>query len=329
MDDALKPLSHGFDADAWVPDSRARWAGRVAGWLLLLLGATGALGLLPGLQFLKQPVTGFSPLSLVTGLSLCALGAGLVALVSGKRTAGAVGAAGAVLVGALAVTQYLVGVDLGINPVAGGGAATSGLSSSVRVSIASAMLLGLAGAGLLTLASPISPHRGRLFAGGFGCVVVAFALGILLTTGIWNLEQQAGLLAGSSIQTLIGSLIGGSCLVFIAWSADPAAARSAYWLPVSVGGGMPRHRDLPLARAHHLRRRSGPRPGDDRGADREARDLRPGPDRHPAPRAASHGSARLPGPSRSTGRTAWWRSLAISTGSSQSPGPIRPRRSPT
>jgi uncharacterized membrane protein HdeD (DUF308 family) len=89
MDDALKPLSHGFDADAWVPDSRARWAGRVAGWLLLLLGATGALGLLPGQQFLKQPVTGFSPLSLVAGLSLCALGAGLVALVSGKRTAGA------------------------------------------------------------------------------------------------------------------------------------------------------------------------------------------------------------------------------------------------
>ncbi|HSR92045.1 MAG TPA: ATP-binding protein [Gemmatimonadales bacterium] len=237
MDDALKPLSHGFDADAWVPDRRARWAGRVAGWMLLLLGATGALGLLPGLQFLKQPVTGFSPLSLVTGLSLCALGAGLVALVSGKRTAGAVGAAGAVLVGALAVTQYLVGVDLGINPVAGGGAATIGLSSSVRVSIASAMLLGLAGAGLLTLASPISPHRGRLFAGGFGCVVVAFALGILLTTGIWNLEQQAGLLAGSSVQTLIGSLIGGSCLVFIAWSADPAAARTAYWLPVSVGAG--------------------------------------------------------------------------------------------
>ena len=236
MDDALKPQSHGFDADALVPDSRARWAGRVAGWLLLLLGATGALGLLPGLQFLKQPVTGFSPLSLVTGLSLCALGAGLVALVSGKRTAGALGAAGAVLVAALAVTQYLLGVDLGINPVAGS-AAASGLSSSVRVSIASAMLLGLAGAGLITLASPISPHRGRLFAGGFGCVVVAFALGILLTTGIWNLEQQAGLLAGSSFQTLIGSLIGGSCLVFIAWSADPTAARSAYWLPVSVGAG--------------------------------------------------------------------------------------------
>jgi hypothetical protein len=67
--------------------------------------------------------------------------------------------------------------------------------------------------------------------------VVAFALGILLTTGIWNLNQEAGLLAGSSLQTLIGSLIGGSCLVLIAWSADPVAARSAYWVPVSVGAG--------------------------------------------------------------------------------------------
>jgi PAS domain S-box-containing protein len=237
MDDALKPLSRGFDADALVPDGQARSAGRVVGWLLVVLGATGAIGLLPGLQFLKQPVTGFSPLSLVTGLSLCAIGAGLVALVSGKRTAGALGASAAVLVAALALTQYLLGINLGINPIVGGGTLPSGLGSTVRVPIASAMLLGLAGAGLLTLASPMSPHRGRLFAGGLGCVVVAFALGILVTTGIWNLEQQAGLLAGSSLQTLIGSLIGGSCLVFIAWSADPTAARSAYWLPVSVGAG--------------------------------------------------------------------------------------------
>ncbi len=329
MDDALKPLAHGFDADALVADSRARWAGRVAGWLLVLLGATGALGLLPGLQSLKEPVRGFSPLSLVTGLSLCALGAGLVALVSGKRTAGALGAAGALVVAAAALTQYLLGVDLGINPIIGGGGLSTGLTSPVRVPIASAMLLGLAGAGLLTLASPISPHRGRLLAGGLGCVVVAFALGILLTTGIWNLDQQAGLLAGSSLQTLIGSLIGGSCLVFIAWSADPVAAthrptgcryrsERGAWSPRFSSG----------ARSSSTRTTGF---GARRPSRHALRDVRSTARYRPAPGSwvGSRGSARLPGRSRSTGRAAWWRSPGISTGCSQSRGPIRPRRSPT
>ena len=318
MNDALEAISHGFDADALVPDSRVRWAGRVAA-AFVLLGRLAPSVSLPGFQTLKESVRGFSP-SPLSRAGASKFLAQTVALVSasGLRCAGG---RRCLVVAVAAFAQ--APASIGINPIIGGGGPfhrpdLTGCGRAHCQRHAADWL-------------PASSRSPSLVS------LIAVACRPVHSTGRgrrpghpahhWDLEPQPGGVGlpwlAPSPQThrlpdrrlLLGldRLERGPCRRRSGLTGCRCRLERGVWSRFS------------LASAHHLRRRSGPnrlpsralRDGDSRNSNRD-----------PAPRSSFAVQLSPPRPQSVNWSTS---TVAITPGyrraCSQSRGPIRPRRS--
>jgi PAS domain S-box-containing protein len=216
-----------------IPDARARRLSLVVGWLLLLGGAISiAAWFAEGLTLL-QPTSVFPPVPLASTIGLCALGICLIGLSKENWQVAAVSGICVFALGTTALLQQLSGIDLGISTLLA--RVVDEATLSVALPPSTAVLMIFAGTGVLALAFRTRAEQNRLVAGTVGAILVVLCLGILFTRQFWTAELQGSLLAGSAIQSLIASLLVGLCLVYITWSADPSAAASAPWVPLSVG----------------------------------------------------------------------------------------------
>jgi PAS domain S-box-containing protein len=234
----MKTSGSGFEPGALAPDQRARRLALFGGGLILLVGVSDIIAWIAAVPALLQPLPGFSPLSFTAAVGEMALGLGLVGLASGHRRAMAVGGLTALLLGLATLIQAGTGFDpgLGLSPASIGIASES--NAPFHVPVSTGLLLLFAGAGQLAFVIPARAERGRLFAGALGSIVVVLCLGILATRIVVSPDAGGGLLVGSALQVLGGSLVIGLLLVFAAWSADPSATATTPWVPLSIGLGL-------------------------------------------------------------------------------------------
>jgi hypothetical protein len=227
-------FSGSFNPSGMIPDARARKLSLIVGWILMLGGVFSIAAWFADVVPLLQPAIVFPPLPLASALAVSGLGLCLVGLAKENWQIGALGGLCIFALGVAALLQMVAGIDLGISTllerfIDG----NSGLA--VELPPSTAVLLIFSGTGVLALALRTRAEQNRLVAGTIGAVLVVLCLGILFTRQFWTTELQGTLLAGSALQPLVACLLLGCCLVYITWSADPSAAASAPWVPLSVG----------------------------------------------------------------------------------------------
>ena len=174
-----------------------------------------------------------SPVSLTAGLAVLAVGLALIGLATERWPLVAMSGCGVFLLGIVTLLKQLAGASIAgplLPPLA-----ETGSYPPISLPPSSAILLIFSGMGILALALRARADRNRLIAGAVGAVIVVLCIGIILTRQLWNPELQGSLLEGTSLQALVAVSLLGICLAYIAWSADPSAAASAPWVPLSVG----------------------------------------------------------------------------------------------
>jgi PAS domain S-box-containing protein len=227
--------SGSFSPTSLVPDARARRLCLVVGWILLLGSVISVAGWLTATMRLLQPAVSYPPLPFASALAVGGLGLCMLGLSKNNWQMCAVSGLCVFALGIGALIQLVAGVDLGIGTLLERLAGNPAQSPPISLPPSTAVLLIFAGTGILALALRTRAEQNRLVAGTVGAIIVVLCLGILFTRQFWNSELQGSLLAGSALQALIACLLVGLCLVYITWSADPSAAASAPWVPLSVG----------------------------------------------------------------------------------------------
>jgi PAS domain S-box-containing protein len=216
-----------------------RWRWAPAGWILLLLGATGVLGWTLALPALIQPWPGRAPIRPLGAAALLVLGVGVLALERGRRRGAMVAAVLTLAIGYFAVLQLATGLELGLGAIS----ERSRLFFDTPVAVLDAMPVAaaigmlLAGGGLaLVAASYRSATTGAFLVGLSGATLVALNLALLVGQAL-GLSQgvQMGQLAGASPQVTVGLLVLGVSLAAWAWDRDWTPASFPAWLPVAVG----------------------------------------------------------------------------------------------
>jgi PAS domain S-box-containing protein len=227
--------SGSFSPNSLVPDVRARRLTLVVGWILVLGSVVSLASWFAASTLLLQPTATYPPLPFASALAVGGLGLCLLGLSRNNWQLGALSALCVFALGIGALIQVIAGIDLGITSLLERIVGAGPNAPPVALPPSSAVLVIFAGAGVLALALRTRAEQNRLVAGTVGAIIVVLCLGILFTRQFWNAELQGSLLAGSALQTLIACLLVGFCLVYVTWSADPLAAASALWVPLSVG----------------------------------------------------------------------------------------------
>ncbi|HWA17294.1 MAG TPA: PAS domain S-box protein, partial [Gemmatimonadales bacterium] len=227
--------SGSFSPSSLVPDARARRLCLVTGWILVLGSVVSLVSWLTAIRVVLQPTPTYPPLPFATALALGGLGLCLLGLSRNNWQLSALSALCVFALGAGALIELLAGVDPGLVSLLERLATQSPDPLPIALPPSTAVLLMFAGAGILALALRTRAEQNRLVAGTVGAIVVVLCIGILFTRQFWTAELQGSLLAGSALQGIVGSMLVGICLVYITWSADPSAAASAPWVPLSVG----------------------------------------------------------------------------------------------
>lgn len=200
------------------PRARAEFLGRLFAAVVLAGGLLGLAGALSGVTVLSTPVTAWPPLHPLDALSLVALGAGLLAYQLHRPTLARAGAATAVLT-VLAASLLRAGLlDAG----------TPG-PPFASITLAAAAVIGL-------LPAAFTGHREwavRGFGiGGFVLIALSGTLLLARATGVLDPLEDT-VVAGVSLQVLIGALLLGLGFLAVAWS--PGLAETAAWLPLAAG----------------------------------------------------------------------------------------------
>jgi PAS domain S-box-containing protein len=227
--------SGSFSPSSLVPDARARRLTLAVGWILILASALSLAGWFAAGTRLLQPIVAYPPLPLASALAVGGLGLSLLGLSRNNWQLGTLSALCVFALGIGALIQLVAGVEIGLSSVLERILGPRPNMPPIALPPSSAVLVIFAGAGVMALALRTRAEQNRLVAGTIGAILVVLCLGILFTRQFWTAELQGSLLAGSALQTLIICLLVGVCLVYITWSADPSAAVSAPWVPLSVG----------------------------------------------------------------------------------------------
>lgn len=226
-----------FRPGALAPARRARLASLAVGGITVVVGLSTLLGWVLTLPTIIQPFDNFAPLSFTASVGVLALGVGVLGFAGDHRRGLMVGGAAALMLGGAALFERATGIDLrmGLSPAA---TAASGESTTLfHIPASTAILFLCAGLGQLVFTLTARAERARLLAGALGSITVVLCLGILATRLVSTADAGHGFLAGSSVQAVGTSLLVGLDLVLVAWSADPSAAATAPWVPLSVGVG--------------------------------------------------------------------------------------------
>lgn len=218
--------------------TRGRGVWTYPGWILLVLGGSGLVGHLLGIQLLVQPLLTRPPIRLAGAISLLSLGIAALALQRERRRIAIAAAVPPILLGYLALLQ-LAGLDIGLLPVQSPSPLFDrpGLLSQEILPLASGVGFLLAGAAFLVCVTRLRHERAGAFAVGLaGSVLVALNLAILLGH-VFGLspEVQFGRLAGASPQSALGLLVMGLALGSLAWNEVWAPRTFPAWVPPGVG----------------------------------------------------------------------------------------------
>ena len=200
------------------PQARAEFLGRLFAAVALAGGLLGLAGALTGVTILAEPVAAWPPLHPLDALGLVALGAGLLGYQLHRPTLARAGAIVAVLT-VLAASLLRAGLFHA-------GAPGPPFAS---ITLAAAAVIGL-------LPAAFTDQRERAVRGfgtsGFMLIALSGTLLLARATGVLDPLEDT-VVAGVSLQVLLGALCLGLAFLATAWS--PGLAETATWLPLAVG----------------------------------------------------------------------------------------------
>jgi anti-sigma regulatory factor (Ser/Thr protein kinase) len=191
---------------------------------------------------LLRIVPAFVAMAYNTALGFLLCGLGLMAVTRGDsraaRLAARTGGALAVVIGLLTLSEYLLGVSLGIDELLMKAYVRSGVTAPGRMAFCTALCFSLAGSALVLGGSRRFPCRPLLTA-VFGSVVIG--LGVIALSGYFTgivPYYTWGQFTRMAVHTASGFLVLGCGVVALAWRDDRIGRADApRWLPLLVGVG--------------------------------------------------------------------------------------------
>ncbi len=179
----------------------------------------------------------FAPMHYNAALSFVLCGTGLLALACGRPRIAAVCSAGAAVIGLLTFSEYLLGVNLGIDQLLIKAFITVQTSHPGRMAPNTALCFTLAGTALWVM-SVSSARREQLFliTGPLGSIVLA--LGLVSAIGyLTGLKTYSwGYFTSMAAHTAVGCmLLGGGLIAFAWWAGATAQATAPQRFAVLVG----------------------------------------------------------------------------------------------
>ncbi len=200
------------------PRARTEFLGRLCAAVALAGGLLGLAGTLFGVAVLSAPVAAWPPLHPLDALALVALGAGLLGCQLHRPGLARAGTATALLA-VLAASLLRAGL-------LDAGAPGPPFAS---ITLAAAAVIGL-------LPAAFAGHREwavrGLGIGGFVLIALSGTLLLARATGVLDPLEDT-VVAGVSLQVLLGALVLGLGFLAVAWS--PGLAEAATWLPLAAG----------------------------------------------------------------------------------------------
>lgn len=200
------------------PLVRAAFLGRLCAAAALAAGLLGLAGALSGVTILAAPIAAWPPLHPLDALALVGLGAGLLGHQLGRRGLARAGTAAGLLT-VLAASLLRAGL---VHAGAPGPPFAS-------ITLAAAAVIGLLPA---TFADRREGAVRGLGISGFVLVALSGTLLLARATGVLDPLEDT-VVAGVSLQVLLGALLLGLGYLVVAWS--PGIEESARWLPLAAG----------------------------------------------------------------------------------------------
>lgn len=188
--------------------------------LLIINGVVGVAANLAGWESILAPVPGWPQIPLLASLEMVLVGCAFLALLRANRSI-------TLPVAAIAATIGLLGIvgKFGAFTLPYGGMALS-----------TALLHSTTSFAILVATASRSPRDEERALGVAGFVIVTMVLTMFGATAIGVIDPTTDSnVAGSSLQTLLGSFALGAYLLGVLWTSGRVTLESADWLPPGVG----------------------------------------------------------------------------------------------
>lgn len=194
--------------------------GLVLAALLIGTGIVGVAANLAGWQNILAPISGWPGMPLLPSIEMALVGCAFLALLRANRTVTLPAAAIAATIGLLSIVGTLGAFTL---PYGGMALSTALLHSTISFAI-------------LVATASRSPRDEERALGVAGFVIVTLVLTMFGATAIGVIDPITDSnVAGSSLQTLLGSFALGAYLLGVLWTSGRVTLESADWLPPGVG----------------------------------------------------------------------------------------------
>lgn len=225
----------------------------LAGGLCAVLGLLVLVGWHTHIVRLLTIYPGFVAMSYNAALGFLLGGAALLAAALGRSLPARVGAACVAAIGLLTLSEYVFGLNLGIDELLMKAYIRAGILNYARMAVCTALCFALAGTALL-LSAQNSPKGGRWRQGATGLLgALIMGLGIVAFSGYFTGITTAyawGQLTRMAVHTAVGFIVLGSGIIALAWQRDcewqrepigglgSREASAPRWLPLIVGIGV-------------------------------------------------------------------------------------------
>jgi PAS domain S-box-containing protein len=214
-------------------DPRSRLVVDTAAAIAVMIAMAALAGWIMGSPWLHRGLPSYPPLPPNACAGLLGAAIGLVGVGRARRLAIGTGATIPLLAGASGILEHIWNRSLGLEQLLPEGAvATDG----GRMSVASAVIILVAGLGLAALAGPRQRRPGTIVAGTLGAAILALATAMLFvyTTDVLATLRESTLI-GLPVHGAVAFVGIGVGLVTIAWRRDPAPAMPPAWVPFAAG----------------------------------------------------------------------------------------------
>ncbi len=240
------PIAHGDDLTNPVIRVPSPWLSRLtvlAGGIVLTLGIVVMFGWHAGNLAVIRVLPTAVPMYYNTALSFVLTGIGLLAMASGWSRLARVTGGIVATIGTFTLSEYLFGVDIGIDQALMTDWVHFGSVAPGRMALATAVGFTLNGVSLLDMSDSMIQRSARrmVLAGVAGTVVVTLGL---ITVGLYlsNLMTAEGwghIAHAMAVHTAIGLMLGGAGLLSWVWQAQEQPQGSLPpWLPMGAGASV-------------------------------------------------------------------------------------------
>jgi PAS domain S-box-containing protein len=220
--------------DSTAPlDPRSRLVVDTAAAVATMIAAAALGGWLTESPWLHRGLPSYPPLPPNAALGLLGAALGLVGVGRARRGLILFGAILVLLAGASGVLEHIWSLSLGVEQLF---PPTMDLPDGGRMSVASAVILVLAGLALAPLAAPRPRRLGTVVAGTLGSAIIALSTAMLFvyTTDVLSSLRDSTLI-GLPVHGAVAFAGVGLGLLTVAWRRDPAPAMPPAWMPFSAG----------------------------------------------------------------------------------------------